>query len=208
MFDCRFKFAGQDYYGHVEEYHEEAKRWKAQGKIVVSDAITGQTFAIPKEDAVDIPFDWKNRKYFEDDQIMWGGSEHDDFLELVRLTHDLQEAKLRKSLGGKKKLSPGHQFQIGVGDGYACYVVVSVHGKRAKVSWRGFCADHYYDHHFRGGGSFDAKDVARYVHFGDPLFGKPETAKSLEAKLSRLAVDFQKRFGRDPLPIIKRYLLA
>ena len=197
-YHCRFKRAGREFYGKVDEYADEAKELAKQGKVVVVDAVTGVPHAVRNEDVVDLPSDLAAGKWIPEG-YWWGGGEDEDFVVLAQIAHQVAEARLPKD----KRLRPGHMFAIGVADGHASYVVVSVKNGRAKVEWRGWCLDAWTDHHFGWGGTFPAKDVARYVRPGakDP-FGKAKTAEELSAILRKLALEFARKYGRDPLPLV------
>ncbi len=149
-------------FGIVEQYSEEAKAALNRGFATVSDAIDGNLHEVLFEDIVGIKgsYDYKPVPGHQD--YMASSDEYSQHVVSQQIEHDKREA----SLPDDGQLYPGHQFRIGVGDGYASYVVTAVSGSRCMVEWRGFCLDRWTDHHFGYGGRFAVADVLRYVQIG------------------------------------------
>lgn len=138
---------GRTRYGVVntsEEAHEEFKR----GYLIVSDAI------VPGSDVVELKKARKLKAEFQ--------GEYDKYVEKA-----LEEAtRLSNSIDG---LAPGKLFNIGVGDGYAWYVVTKVTPKNVTVEWRGFCMDRWTDQVLGWEGTFPRRAIEPLVKRADGL---------------------------------------
>ena len=68
--------------------------------------------------------------------------------------------EMDKSKALPKGLQVGKIFSIGVADGSAYYEITKIFKARVHLKWRReLCPDHYMDHHFCQGGSFEKWDV-------------------------------------------------
>jgi hypothetical protein len=141
--------------GTISCYHESAKEYYADDKYIIRDIITGEEFIV----AIDAVTNPAKRDMELANTIIDAWREHwEEF-----------HQKINDSL---KKFGPGAIFRIGVADGNATYLVTNVKGKYCTINWIGLCCDDYYDHHFRGGGVFQVKDVERYCSVGKKrIFG-------------------------------------
>jgi hypothetical protein len=128
-------------YGIVERFDEEAKKqWEARRLLLVSDAIIPIAYWVEYDNSeiVEVP--------------------SDEFYNYLQNQHQKAIEKSDKSNTLKNKM-----FSIGVGDGYAYYVVVKENKKTAKIEWRGFCPDRWCDAFLGYGGTFDKKRIANLV---------------------------------------------
>lgn len=130
---------------------EQKKRWKTHRQLIVEDAVTGKTWHCPAADMVFEEQKWED------------GNEYDAYVE----KEYKKAVKLDKKVGKGVKI--GKLFRMGVGDGYAFYVITSVTGNKVKVEWRSFQGDRWVDQMFGYGGSFRKKDVANMVGREDAL---------------------------------------
>ena len=155
-YQVKFKWNGKTLYGIVETYSDEAKAAAKKGNLIINDAVLPVYYEVKDDkDVVDIDSEYP--------------SEVDKYVD-----NALREAiDLSNSLEGVKV---GKLFSIGVGDGYAWYIITidfsqnwycinKVNRKTCVVEWRGFCADRWHDHHFQGGGTFPISEIERYVKF-------------------------------------------
>lgn len=104
-------------YGVVDGFSDDAKKYSEKGFYIVSDCILPQSFLVKKEDVVEVEMsDW-------------------------RKVDDWIEGDYKKALESCRRndvLSAGDVFSVGVGDGYACYIVTKVNKKTCRVEWRGW----------------------------------------------------------------------
>lgn len=157
-YKVKFEWDGETRFGVAESYGEEAEQAKAEGKCIVADAVTPERFLVPEDNITDIPHgDWA------DGDIVPGYGRICDEYDQYIYDQWKQHKEAEECCPDDGELYPGMQFQIGVADGYAHYVVVKVMKKNCDVEWRGFCPDRYVDHHFGYGGRFPIADIKRYV---------------------------------------------
>lgn len=165
MYQVKFTDNGTTIYGILEQFSKEAKAQAKHGMAIVQDAILPKSYLIPLNQLTEIPmeigrFDSKLHKFVYQDEYH------------TYVTNEFEKAqKLSDSLEG---LQVGSLFGIGVGDGTAWYVVTKVNKKTCKIEWRGFCLDRWTDHHFGYGGTFNIKEIERWVGRADvikKLFG-------------------------------------
>lgn len=157
FYQVKFRWEGEWKYGFNDRWGDKKEAAKAhvQNCLLIEDAITPQRYIVPVSDVVPIDIE----------------TFPNEFTKFVDAQMDEAIAK-SNSLDG---LQPGKLFRIGVGDGYAWYVVVKVNKKTCKIEWRGFCGDRWYDHWFGIGGTFSKSKIASYVEYEDgmrKLFGK------------------------------------
>lgn len=148
------------------DVQEAAKR----GEVLVDDAVTTTVYLVKESDLTDIDFACGHYDRAKDELV--GG---DEFQQHVYAEH---KKALEASARIESGVGVGSMFRIGVGDGYAHYVVTKVNKKTCKVEWRGFCLDRWTDHHFGWGGTFPLDEVARHVERGralERLFAKKAT---------------------------------
>lgn len=150
----KFDRAGKTVYGTVDDYSQAAKSAAARGLRLVNDATRPVCYEVHDAQLTDIEFALP--RYDAQGSLLEG----DEFQQHV---HTEYEAARKASDAIASGVGVGSMFKIGVGDGYAFYVVVKVNKKTCKVEWRGFCMDRWHDHHFGIGGTFPLSDVARYV---------------------------------------------
>ena len=94
----------------------------------------------------------------------------DDWNDYFKEFNKYFDQEMGKSKALPKGLQIGKIFSISVADGYAYYEISKIFKTRVHLKWRrDLCPDHYSDHHFGHGGSFDRQDVERYVIMGDSL---------------------------------------
>lgn len=145
LYQIKFRPRGRNVefrYGVVEEYDDEAKKLWKKKILMVNDAILPVYHELTPAEYEIIPLDCMD-------------SEYDDYLDKE---HELAQKTSKKAKGLVGKL-----FRVGVGDGYASYVVVKESARTATIEWRGFCADRWHDHVFGSGGAFDKKIIRREV---------------------------------------------
>jgi hypothetical protein len=146
---------GKTIYGIVDEFSPEAKKVATKGQVIVDDAITPERYIVAESQLIDLPMGDPGRLDMKTGRWTGGGEFH-------QFVNDAawEAEQLSKKV---KSVAPGAMFSVGVADGSATYVVVSVTGKKCKVEWRGFCADRWVDHHFGYGGIFPVSEIARYM---------------------------------------------
>lgn len=154
----RFEVKGETRYGVANEHSEAAKALKARGLVLVEDAVLPLAYEVREVDVTDVPHELPSG-VFDMQTGTWSKlGEYDAWVHAR-----YQEAKAASD-AITEGVGVGSMFRVGVGDGYAHYVVVKVNKRTCRVEWRGFCGDRWYDHHFGSGGSFPIADVARYVN--------------------------------------------
>jgi hypothetical protein len=131
-------------FGIVDKYSKEAeKEWK-KGNLIIEDAITGQRWAIQTSlfEIWDIPISFSADEY-----------------------HKFVEGEFQKALKTAKKAKGmvGKMLRMGVGDGYAFYIVTKETSKNATIEWRGFGGDRYVDQFLGGGGTFPKSRIVNLV---------------------------------------------
>ena len=157
-YQVKFEWEGETRFGIADMYSPEGKKAIKSGQCLVEDAVTPQRYLVPEENIVEIPFG----DYGKGDIVPGYGricNEYDQYVYDQWKQH--KEAEALCPTDGK--LYPGMQFQVGVADGAAHYVVVKVMRTNCEVEWRGFCPDRYRDHHFQYGGRFPINEIKRYV---------------------------------------------
>ena len=157
---------GKIVYGIVDHYSDEAKAAAKRGNAIIEDAVLPVRYEEDEKLLVDIPMEM-GRYDFESDTFQ----DCDEYRQHVQ-----DQFKLAQEASDKagKGLAVGKLFQLGVGDGYAHYVVVKVNKKTVKVEWRGFCADRWTDRWLGYGGTFDRQRIEQFVTSQealDDLFG-------------------------------------
>lgn len=135
-------------FGIVDRYSKEAiKLWKKEKALIVEDAILPRDFIIGTSqfEIVDIPLTLRN----------YGEGEYQKFVD-AEFKKAIKEHNASKSWKGK-------MFSIGVGDGYAYYVITKEGKGKATIEWRGFSADRYHDQVLSGGGSFAINQIKHLI---------------------------------------------
>lgn len=128
-----------------------------KGMVCIQDAILPVSAALLNDDSVnpvkhDVA-DWKN----------------DPFYKYVE--EDYRKAK-EFDKKNRKKFIKGRLIHVGVGDGYATYIITKVNTKTVDIEWRGWSADRWVDRLFGHGGRFRREDIERFVPMTDsPLRG-------------------------------------
>jgi len=146
LYRVKFEWNGETVYGLVDLYDRDSDEYAERGLVLVDHCVLRTRYALPPSKLTPM------KCSFEPDD------EFDQYVE--QQAKEAQE--LHKSLP-KDKLCVGHMFSIGVGDGYASYVVTKVFKKNCDIEWRGFCVDRWTDHHFGWGGRFPIDEIMRYV---------------------------------------------
>ena len=146
--------AGVTHYGIAESYGEDAERARESGNVLVGDAILPAQYEVPVGSVTPLDID---------------DGEFDQYI----------EAEFKKAREASAEAGPGvvvgKLFRIGVGDGYAWYVVTKVRRSSCDVAWRGFSGDRWADHHYGYGRKASVKDVGRYISWdkwADKTFGR------------------------------------
>lgn len=167
-------------YGRVVHYGKEAKEAESRNMVLVEHTVLPQSFEINPAELTPVDPDYKTAERKNIAGYFFGYSECSDYASLSQILHDI-----RNSLLPKDKLRVGHTFSVGVGDGYAYYVVTKVAKVNCTVEWRGFCPDNYRDGFFGFGGTFRVCDVARMAGVPDRssvrIFSEPTVENYLEA---------------------------
>lgn len=194
-YHCRYHLNGFWHYGIVEAFHEDAKKEAARGRTIVADLVRPTLHSVRNSDVVDIPHgDYSGSKWDEVLGLHWGSGEAEDYRTLARLAARIKE----RGLPNDGKLHVGHQFSVGVGDGFASYVVTSIKGRTCQVEWRGWCGDRWTDHHFGWGGKFPVAEVTRYVRPGHSLSGQKVSLKRLKEKYDAMLKEFKDKYQKEP----------
>ena len=184
-------------YGVAESYSDEAKACAAKGQVLIAHAIYPGHDVVPEKDVIDLPHEFMKGTYDGELHMYVGGDEHRNYISIMQALHDVYESRLTRD-----KLCVGHQFHLGVGDGYANYVVTKVARTNCQVEWRGFCLDRWHDRLFGWGGSFRRRDVEPLVGIGrkslGSLFGHDKITKAIEKRLPELVKGFKKEWGQIP----------
>lgn len=121
-------------------------RDEEDGMAQVDDAVLPVYHDVPVDQLEDIA---TNSGTYDVKTGEWAGG--DLFIQHVQAEH--KKAQERDEALGDK-FAPGRLFQLGVADGYACYVVTKVNKKTCDVEWRGFGLDRYTDALLGWGGRF------------------------------------------------------
>jgi hypothetical protein len=167
-------------YGPEEKFNERA----ARGVVLVEHAVFPYSFEVEEGLLVDLkgPFGRMNA-----DGVFWGGCECRNYVSLSMLLHEALQPS-------GNAFAPGRMFTVGVGDGYAHYVVTAVKRVNCDVEWRGFSGDRWVARPFGYGGSFRRKDVEQYCRPGiRGLFGD-----SRQRPRAEVFADLCKEFGDLP----------
>ena len=144
---------GTTHFGIVRgDYDPVAK--KHAPRLVVDDAVLPVYHVVDEALVTDIPC--KFGRHARNTGLVTGGDELQQYV-------SAEFAKAQAVAAKVQGVVPGAMFRLGVADGLAFYVVVSVRGSKAEVEWRGFGADRYFDHHFKMGGTFSVKELGEYV---------------------------------------------
>jgi len=157
-YQVKFEWEGETRFGVVNEFGEEAKKHRKQGKLIVNDAILPVYYVVEESVVTDIPHG--NYSPFNPDGGPLTDSEYDKYV-----FDEMRKAEeLSGSLGEGEYV--GALFSVGVGDGGAWYVVTKVKGKKCDIEWRGFDIDRYMDHFFGSGKKgLNLKDILPYIRW-------------------------------------------
>jgi len=187
-----FTYGQARMYGDAKGFNKYAK----EGKIVVEHAVFPSAIAIEESQLIDIPHS-SNYPGMDSLGYWWGRDEFDDYVVLQQILHDIVNDRCGD------KLEVGKLFQVGVGDGYAAYVITKVARVNCTVEWRGFCADRWVDRMFGYGGSFRKSDVSRYCGIGFRFNPEKEDEQAaLRVKLLPEYVEgFKTKYGYVPSDI-------
>ena len=161
-YQVMFKWKGDLRFGIVEEWSDEAKKAKLAGELLIEDAVLPARYRV-KDDSnvVDIEMDMGH--YNHQTQQWEGGDEYSQYVH----TEEKKAQDVSDAL--PEGVHVGKMFQVGVGDGYAYYVVTKVMRTNCQVEWRGFSGDRYVDRMFGYGGTFRIKDVSVYTGWNDGM---------------------------------------
>lgn len=140
-------------YGIVDQYSDEANKCWGKRILLVEDAITPDIWRISLKDweVVAIESDYPN--------------EYDKFVD-----SSFKLAYRQSQEAAKEGTLPYRMIRMGVGDGYAFYVVTKENAKTCNIEWRGFSADRWVDRALGYGGVFPKKMIKNLVE-GVSLFG-------------------------------------
>lgn len=139
----KFNQNGKTIYGIVDEFAKEAEAAASRGNVIVEDAILPKRYEVPESALIDIEF---------------GFDPDDEYRQYVREQQERAQEQSDRIDG----LGVGRLFHVGVGDGYASYVVLKVNKKTVKIEWRGFSMDRWVDQRFGYGGTFPRDMVEIY----------------------------------------------
>ena len=132
------------------------------GCIEVEDAVLPVCHLVKESELVDIPMK------FSDDC---------EYSSYVSKAEAMAESASDKAGKGVKV---GKLISIGVGDGYASYVITKVNKRTCVVEWRGFSADRWVDQRFGYKSTVPIDQVEPFVRRVDsPIFGKKSRSKSM-----------------------------
>jgi len=136
-------------YGIVDQYSKEAKQCWKSGDLVIEDAILSRRYRVPKNGFEIRPLGFNIR------------GEYDKFV----------EKEFKKALAHSKRTRclVGKLFRMGVGDGYAFYVVKDIKKNQVEIEWRSYQGDRYYDQALGGGGWFPKSMILRLVRMEDAM---------------------------------------
>jgi len=142
-------------FGIHEKYHFQAKRdlqmdYWANGEVIISDPITGQTMRVPLD-------------YCEIKPCKRGDSWQTELDLYVEKEYKKAQAKSDKVQG----MAPGKMFRILVADGYAYYVITKVNKKTVQYEWRGFGGDAYFDQTLGGGGTIPKEFIEPHIEWAE-----------------------------------------
>jgi len=157
-YQVKFKHNDEYVYGITSEYCDESKKLIPQGKVIVKDAITPETYIVNISDLMEIPMSYTH--FGEDAYHVWVENSF----------------KLAQSFSdGLEEFGPGFLFSIGVGDGSAWYVVTKVSPRTVTIEWRGFCLDRWLAPMLGYGGKFPRKMIEPYFAHNkayEKIFGR------------------------------------
>lgn len=138
----RFVRNGKLRYGTVDRWSKEGRKAFKAGYYRINDAILPVVAEMKK-----------------DRFTVVDGESYYKFIE-----KDFKAAKKNaKKIPFVRTLKVGHIFGVGVADGTAWYIVTEVKGELCKISWRGWCHDHWIAPFFGHGGEFRIQDVRPLV---------------------------------------------
>jgi len=137
-------------YGVLDRYSDEAKKaWKKNRYLIIEDAITPATYKINLTEFEVTPIEIDIGKGYEK-------NEYNKFVEKSHSEAEKISQKVKKGLTGK-------MIRMGVGDGYAYYIIVNETPRTVKLEWRGFSADRWVDRMLGYGGNFSKKMIKNLV---------------------------------------------
>lgn len=138
-------------YGLIQEYDEDAKI--AEGNYLIEEAVTGKPYVVPQKEVTTIPMG----------EFVGGDALFDDEFHRYMADEQKKAQDFSDNLPNDGKLHPGALFTVGVGDGYAWYVVKKVNRTTCEIEWRGFSGDRWMDcRRFGWGGKFPIKEIQPY----------------------------------------------
>lgn len=131
--------------GRVQTMDQEFSTYYADGKLIVSDAITPDAHTVKFDDVL----------LLSPQATSWEYDVPGTWIDVVaKAAFDRDNAL--------KAFGVGALFSCPCGDGSAHYVVTKLAGKtKCDVEWRGYSPDEWVDHVFGHGGRFDRKMIER-----------------------------------------------
>lgn len=185
---------GNKRFGIVQSFHEQAEEFDAIGKKVVDDYITAEQGVIDTNRLTEVKMSFG--KMDKDSGVWWGGDELHDYAALEQLAAEIRDER------NPEGIHKNTLFMVGVGDGYASYVVTSVARTMCEIEWRGFCPDRWVARPWGYGGKFRQADIKRMgagIKSGLPKrFGTNDTNEKI-THFQRLYADYLQRFGEIPV---------
>lgn len=168
-YQVKFVKDNKTIYGIVESSDEK------KGEFVVADAVFPISYRIRDTDLVDIPIG----KFGPMPDGSMGFN--DDYHYYV--AEELAKAEALNARLKKPGAVVGKLFTVGVGDGYAWYVIIKVNKRTCKIEWRGFSGDRYVDQRYGYIKTVPTEDLLpflrRFGSAGKRLFG-PKTEVAAE----------------------------
>jgi hypothetical protein len=161
-YQVKFQNGTETVYGVVRCVNSsdmEVQTAAQRGCCIVDHAVLPVAYEVAEDRLIDIPLACGD--YDPATDRFTGCDEYNTYVQAQRDQVRQQQEVLPEGL------VPGKMFRLGVGDGYAYYVVTRVGKTKTRVEWRGFCMDRWQDYHFGLGGSFPTEDVERYVRLED-----------------------------------------
>jgi hypothetical protein len=181
-------------YGIANIYGEAFQKYARRGQILVDHAVFPTMAVVPESQLTDLETDYSSRGKAVVG-FMYGLGEYHDYVTLQHVVHQIRHDQLPSD-----KVTAGHLFSVGVGDGAAYYCVTRAGKTTCRVEWRGFCLDRWFARPWGFGGKFRTQDVAAMIGLGvTRLFGrKPE---ELTDALVDMVHAFVTTYGHLPLDV-------
>jgi hypothetical protein len=144
------------HFGYVQKYHQDAEKCWKDGIIIVSNPITGVLNTV-ELDTIE----------YEEQGYGWEETDPETYMPInndyeKHINEAYKEHKRVSSEAGEGVVK-GKIFAVGVGDGYAHYIVTKVNKKTVRVEWRGFSPDNWVDQTLGYGGTFPIPCISGHV---------------------------------------------